>query len=597
MEAPQLKTPKAENDAFVDAYMTDDMKVFIQDHPDLKDKAIERDRQARAQMGKDLYLRFNQGSYNVISIRTQMEKKMTVERGEVKRVLSKGKSRTKHYCSECKDYFFDFNSRHKLIHEKDPAVTMICAECGKMMARNGTVSADQHLANSHSIFPNADNTAGSSSTKGADAGARMTGLAAKSFIKKEKLELQAHMDRAGVTTLSELASVTGADMFVLDTTWSSKLPTNGEIDGMMAEAARNYLTALRNVLQKNDWETALAQFGAEDQPPSLDTSLAIREDKPSDTQTAEPETGNDSIFNSPIVTIALGPKKVRYLVHEKVLEQAGQLLNKTVPDGFPETHNKYIELPDDDADVFEFLVKWLYGSCVNPSANKDLLCKSYACKLVQLYILAHKYMIDGLQDDIMSEMYDQMQVYRWEHMDIDEDVLTQLWACTPSSHMHKLLARWFIYDAMNPSMSDMPEAELNSLPERPIPYISTHPSPFFKPQAIMASRLFLRSAAALRPTTTTAASPLLRRSFAVSSCNRIKESSDADNHDYDKHKQDSLSKQKSGKGHWKPELASDGEEAVKADRTGHEDISKLQERTKSHAEEKTKQGTSATDPM
>ncbi|KUI67323.1 hypothetical protein VM1G_03298 [Cytospora mali] len=119
----------------------------------------------------------------------------------------------------------------------------------------------------------------------------------------------------------------------------------------------------------------------------------------------------------------------------------------------------------------------------------------------------------------------------------------------------------------------------------------------------MASRLFLRSAAAMRPTTTTAsssttaASPLLRRSFAVSSCNRIKESSDADNHDYDKHKQDSLSKQKSGKGHWKPELASDGEEAVRADRTGHEDISKLQERTKSHAEEKTKQGTSATDPM
>ncbi|ROW04381.1 hypothetical protein VSDG_01190 [Cytospora chrysosperma] len=115
----------------------------------------------------------------------------------------------------------------------------------------------------------------------------------------------------------------------------------------------------------------------------------------------------------------------------------------------------------------------------------------------------------------------------------------------------------------------------------------------------MASRLSIRSAAALRPitTTTTAASPLLRRSFAVSSVNRIKESSDADNHDYDKHKQDSLSKQKSGKGHWKPELASDGEEAIKADRSGHEDISKLQERTKTHAEDKAKKGTSASDPM
>lgn len=71
----------------------------------------------------------------------------------------------------------------------------------------------------------------------------------------------------------------------------------------------------------------------------------------------------------------------------------------------------------------------------------------------------------------------------------------------------------------------------------------------------------------------------------------------ADNKDYDKHKQDSLSKQNSGQGHWKPELASDGEEAVKADRTPTEDFSKMQERTKKHAEEKTTKGTSATDPM
>lgn len=67
--------------------------------------------------------------------------------------------------------------------------------------------------------------------------------------------------------------------------------------------------------------------------------------------------------------------------------------------------------------------------------------------------------------------------------------------------------------------------------------------------------------------------------------------------DYDKHKQDSLSKQKSGQGHWKPELASDGEEAVKADRMPHEDISKLQERTKKHAEENASSGTSNKDPM
>ena len=54
------------------------------------------------------------------------------------------------------------------------------------------------------------------------------------------------------------------------------------------------------------------------------------------------------------------------------------------------------------------------------------------------------------------------------------------------------------------------------------------------------------------------------------------------------HKQDSLAKQKQGKAHWKPELASESEASVKADRTpdeGGKDIRRLQEKTKGWAEE------------
>ncbi|PTD08016.1 hypothetical protein HYE67_002671 [Fusarium culmorum] len=70
--------------------------------------------------------------------------------------------------------------------------------------------------------------------------------------------------------------------------------------------------------------------------------------------------------------------------------------------------------------------------------------------------------------------------------------------------------------------------------------------------------------------------------------------------DYEKHKQDSLKKQKEGSGHWKPELASDSEEAVKADRSQtdpQKDIKNLQERTKKAAEETHKAGTSTRDNM
>ncbi len=66
----------------------------------------------------------------------------------------------------------------------------------------------------------------------------------------------------------------------------------------------------------------------------------------------------------------------------------------------------------------------------------------------------------------------------------------------------------------------------------------------------------------------------------------------------DRHKLDSLKKQKDGQGHWKPELASDSEEAIKADRAGpHDSMESLQQRTKHAAEHTSKAGTSMHDGM
>ncbi|PHH78129.1 hypothetical protein CDD83_4006 [Cordyceps sp. RAO-2017] len=90
------------------------------------------------------------------------------------------------------------------------------------------------------------------------------------------------------------------------------------------------------------------------------------------------------------------------------------------------------------------------------------------------------------------------------------------------------------------------------------------------------------------------------RAFALStSAGRgLKESSSqTEAADYSKHKADSLAKQRRGAGHWKPELSSDSEEAVKADRAGEEDVAVLQERTKRAAEETARAGTSVRDGM
>jgi hypothetical protein len=119
----------------------------------------------------------------------------------------------------------------------------------------------------------------------------------------------------------------------------------------------------------------------------------------------------------------------------------------------------------------------------------------------------------------------------------------------------------------------------------------------------MASRLFLSSIARPAVVASQTQSLHIQRSFAFTTSAQLglKESaSDNPEKNYDYHKRDSLEKQKQGKGHWKPELASDSEEAIKADRGAYGDISKeshkmMQDRTKNSANETSKAGTSTHD--
>ncbi|KAF3025673.1 hypothetical protein G7054_g12208 [Neopestalotiopsis clavispora] len=96
----------------------------------------------------------------------------------------------------------------------------------------------------------------------------------------------------------------------------------------------------------------------------------------------------------------------------------------------------------------------------------------------------------------------------------------------------------------------------------------------------MASRTFLsafRPAAALASRQTIAS-----RTFVSSTVLRHKEDS---LHDPES-THEALNKSKNNGKEWKPELASNSEEAVKADRENKDDIKTLQEKTKKQAEQK-----------
>ncbi|KAI9721969.1 MAG: hypothetical protein M1812_001927 [Candelaria pacifica] len=85
-----------------------------------------------------------------------------------------------------------------------------------------------------------------------------------------------------------------------------------------------------------------------------------------------------------------------------------------------------------------------------------------------------------------------------------------------------------------------------------------------------------------------------RSNFHSSSARQVLNEGDHSKHDGDRadhaefHKQDQLDKQKEGKGHWKHELASNSEAAVKADReelhASEENIAQMQKETEDAAQ-------------
>lgn len=93
-----------------------------------------------------------------------------------------------------------------------------------------------------------------------------------------------------------------------------------------------------------------------------------------------------------------------------------------------------------------------------------------------------------------------------------------------------------------------------------------------------------------------AATTTSRRGFQSYQALKVSKESDLHKedraHEAEHHKQDQLRKQKEGKGHWTPELASDSESIVKADRNDLKDmkstISELQQESARVAQEKHK---------
>ena len=112
----------------------------------------------------------------------------------------------------------------------------------------------------------------------------------------------------------------------------------------------------------------------------------------------------------PMVTLLVGEAEVPFHVHMDILCRASPVFKSAFMGEFAEASERSMTLPDDDPDAFESLVQWIYFKKykVDPAAVRDSVEKTQELymNLVDTYVLADKYNVLDLKNEIMDQLVD-----------------------------------------------------------------------------------------------------------------------------------------------------------------------------------------------
>jgi hypothetical protein len=107
------------------------------------------------------------------------------------------------------------------------------------------------------------------------------------------------------------------------------------------------------------------------------------------------------------VDLYLGPDRVHFHIHQKLLCKISPVFDKMFNSGFAEATKKSAELPEDDSETFESFILWLYRGTLDDidksTANSE---GGPMWERIKLYCFAEKYCIDVLADSAMDTIID-----------------------------------------------------------------------------------------------------------------------------------------------------------------------------------------------
>lgn len=146
------------------------------------------------------------------------------------------------------------------------------------------------------------------------------------------------------------------------------------------------------------------------------------------------------------MTIYVGDAKNEFHIHQNLLCGASTFFDAAFTSKFKEGSEKKMTLPEDDPEVFEAFVQWLYHQHYEILAS-DLSHEPgrYLTQTMQLFILADKYGVTHLKNAIIDALVRNAQS---KGKPPSRSAIHQIYEFTPpSSGIRVLLADWYAWQA------------------------------------------------------------------------------------------------------------------------------------------------------
>ena len=123
----------------------------------------------------------------------------------------------------------------------------------------------------------------------------------------------------------------------------------------------------------------------------------------------------------PTVTLIVGESRTMFQIHEAVLFDVSPVFRAAFTSDFKESAERQMILPEDDAELFNLMIEWLYSRPYDispPTGDKDIDCARFL-QPTRLYVLADKYAVTKLKNHIAEILFNTMKLRDSAGPDID----------------------------------------------------------------------------------------------------------------------------------------------------------------------------------